>query len=108
MPEEKLKWILTHDSHELKKGEIYEGKSLPAWLVGKANPVSSDAFEVATPGAAELKKLNAELTAQTKRADDAETKLAAAETAHATALAAETKRADDAVAALEAATKKDK
>lgn len=108
MPEEKLKWILTHDSHELKKGDIYEGKKLPAWLVGKANPVSSDSFEVASPGADDLKKLKAELAAQTKRADDAETKLAAAESTHATALAAEAKRADEAVAALNAATKKDK
>lgn len=106
MPEEKQKWILTHDSHELKKGDIYEGVSLPAWLAGKANPVSADAFEVATPGAAELKKLKAELTAQTKRADEAEEKLAAAETAHVTALAAQTKRADEALTALADAQKK--
>lgn len=62
MADEKTqKWMLTHDSHSLKKGEIYEGASLPAWLAGKATPVSDRVFEVATPG--ELKKLQAELDA---------------------------------------------
>lgn len=37
---ENKKWMLTHDSHELKKGDIYEGASLPVWLEGKANPIS--------------------------------------------------------------------
>ena len=54
------KFILTHDSHKLKKGTIWEGDSLPLWLAGKARPVSDDAFEVATPGA-DIKKLSAEL-----------------------------------------------
>lgn len=35
---DKKRWVLTHDSHELKKGEIYEDESLPAWLAGKAVP----------------------------------------------------------------------
>lgn len=35
------KWMLTHDSHELKKGEVYKGETLPLWLVGKAIPVSA-------------------------------------------------------------------
>lgn len=43
------KWLLTHDSHELKKGEVYKGESLPLWLVGKAIPVSDQVLEVATP-----------------------------------------------------------
>ncbi len=103
MPEEKQKWIVTHDSHKLKKGEIYEGTELPAWLAGKANPVSADAFEVSTPGAAELKKLKAEITALTKRAEAAEAGLAEADSK----LEAETKRADEAEAALAEATKKD-
>ena len=103
MPEEKQKWILTHDSHELKKGEVYEGATLPAWLAGKATPVSADAFEVSTPGAADVKKLKAEITALTKRAETAESSLAEANTK----LEAETKRADEAAAALTAATKKE-
>lgn len=36
MSDKKQKWILTHDSHELKKGDVYEGTTLPAWLNGKA------------------------------------------------------------------------
>lgn len=59
MAEEKQKWMLTHDSHELKKGEIYEGESLPLWLAGKTIPVSGQVLEVATPG--ELQKLQADL-----------------------------------------------
>lgn len=74
----KLKWILTHDSHALKKGEIYEGDALPAWLQGKASPLTADAFEVATPGGAALEKLQADLADETKRADDAEAALKAA------------------------------
>lgn len=108
MSDKKQKWILTHDSHKLKKGEIYEGDALPAWLQGKAKPISADVFEVATPGGADLEKLNAELTSQTQRADELEAKLANAEKVHAEALAAETKRADEAVAALEAFNKKAK
>lgn len=44
-----MKFLLTHDSHELKKGEIYEGDALPLWLVGKAVPLTEKMFEVATP-----------------------------------------------------------
>ncbi|HCT6230170.1 TPA: hypothetical protein OT291_002650, partial [Escherichia coli] len=43
------KWLLTHDSHELKKGEVYKGETLPLWLAGKAIPVSEQVLEVATP-----------------------------------------------------------
>lgn len=100
MNDKKQKWILTHDSHELKKGDVYEGTTLPAWLNGKASPVSADVFEVATPGGAELEKLKAELTAETQRADAAEKELSAAQQAHAEALEAEKKRADAAEAAL--------
>lgn len=41
-------WLLTHDSHELKKGEVYKGETLPLWLVGKAIPVGDQVLEVAT------------------------------------------------------------
>ncbi len=62
MPNEKTqKWILTHDSHELKKGEAYEGTELPLWLSGKAVLVGDAEFEVATPG--QLVKLQADLDA---------------------------------------------
>ncbi|WJM80431.1 hypothetical protein [Pectobacterium brasiliense] len=61
--EKKQQWMLTHDSHELKKGAIYEGDSLPLWLSGKAIPVSEQVLEVATPG--ELAKLQADLDAAT-------------------------------------------
>jgi len=74
----KRKWILTHDSHTLKKGEIYEGDVLPAWLQGKATPLAADSFEVATPGGADLEKLKADLAAETQRADAAEAALKAA------------------------------
>ncbi|HCB2205669.1 TPA: hypothetical protein MYR09_000659 [Citrobacter farmeri] len=53
------KWLLTHDSHNLKKGDVYTGESLPLWLAGKAIPVSDQVLEVATPG--ELGKLQADL-----------------------------------------------
>lgn len=52
-------WLLTHDSHELKKGEVYKGETLPLWLAGKAIPVSDQVLEVATPG--ELGLLQADL-----------------------------------------------
>ncbi|CAA0328481.1 hypothetical protein [Klebsiella pneumoniae] len=52
-------WLLTHDSHELKKGEVYKGETLPLWLVGKAIPVGDQVLEVATP--ADLQKLQADL-----------------------------------------------
>ncbi|HII3771054.1 hypothetical protein ACFGWO_07540 [Pasteurella multocida] len=42
------KWLLKYDSHELKKGDVYEGDTLPLWLVGKVVEIE-DAFEVATP-----------------------------------------------------------
>lgn len=59
MAEKEQKWLLTHDSHELKKGEVYTGESLPLWLVGKAIPVGDQVLEVATPG--DMKRLQAEL-----------------------------------------------
>ncbi|MBI6135082.1 hypothetical protein JEP93_17970 [Serratia marcescens] len=52
-------WLLTHDSHELKKGDIYKGETLPLWLAGKAIPVGEQILEVATP--ADLQKLQADL-----------------------------------------------
>lgn len=104
MSDKKQKWLLTHDSHKLKKGEVYEGDVLPAWLQGKAKPVSADVFEVSTPGGADLEKIKAELAAQTQRADEAEANLVTTTEA----LTAETKRADEAVVALEAANKKAK
>ncbi|HII3693475.1 TPA: hypothetical protein ACY36Z_000736 [Pasteurella multocida] len=42
------KWLLKYDSHELKKGDVYEGDTLPLWLVGKVVEIE-DTFEVATP-----------------------------------------------------------
>ncbi|MDY0685650.1 hypothetical protein NMW79_05080 [Pasteurella multocida] len=42
------KWLLKYDSHELKKGDVFEGDMLPLWLVGKVVEIE-DAFEVATP-----------------------------------------------------------
>ncbi|MCL7778936.1 hypothetical protein M8937_09995 [Pasteurella multocida] len=42
------KWLLKYDSHELKKGDVFEGDTLPLWLVGKVVEIE-DAFEVATP-----------------------------------------------------------
>lgn len=36
----KRRWILTHDSHKLKKGEIFEGTALPPYLAGKAVPAA--------------------------------------------------------------------
>ena len=53
------KWLLTHDSHELKKGEVYKGETLPLWLAGKAIPVSDQVMEVATP--ADVQKLQSDL-----------------------------------------------
>lgn len=53
------KWLLTHDSHELKKGEVYKGETLPLWLAGKAIPVSEQVMEVATPN--DVQKLQADL-----------------------------------------------
>lgn len=44
-----MKWVLTHDSHELKKGDVYEADSLPSWLVGKVYLAEDRVFEVATP-----------------------------------------------------------
>nr|WP_287860704.1 hypothetical protein [Klebsiella sp.] len=52
-------WLLTHDSHELKKGDVYKGETLPLWLAGKAIPVGDQVLEVATP--ADLQKLQADL-----------------------------------------------
>lgn len=55
-----MKWILTHDSHHLKRGDVYEGDNLPAWLVGKASLVEEKSFEVATPQEKTTKKKKAE------------------------------------------------
>ncbi|ATZ95297.1 hypothetical protein [Dickeya fangzhongdai] len=57
----KQKWMLTHDSHELKRGAIFEGNSLPLWLSGKAIPVSEQVLEVATPDSEAVAKLQTEL-----------------------------------------------
>ena len=62
------KWLLTHDSHELKKGEVYKGETLPLWLVGKAIPVSDQVLEVATT--ADVQKLQAELGEAQKQIDE--------------------------------------
>ena len=61
-------WLLTHDSHELKKGEVYKGETLPLWLVGKATPVGDQVLEVATP--ADLQKLQADLDEAQKQIDE--------------------------------------
>ncbi|MGH4727923.1 hypothetical protein ACRFDL_13465 [Klebsiella pneumoniae] len=61
-------WLLTHDSHELKKGEVYKGEALPLWLVGKAIPVGEQVLEVATP--ADLQKLQADLDEAQKQIDE--------------------------------------
>lgn len=52
-----MKYLVTHDSHDLKKGDVYEGDELPLWLAGKAIPLTEKSFEVATP--AEDKKAKA-------------------------------------------------
>ncbi|HAT7730609.1 TPA: hypothetical protein JAX37_002460 [Enterobacter cloacae] len=62
------KWLLTHDSHELKKGEVYKGDTLPLWLAGKAIPVSDQVLEVATP--ADVQKLQADLDEAQKQIDE--------------------------------------
>ena len=62
------KWVLTHDSHELKKGEVYKGETLPLWLAGKAIPVSDQVLEVATP--ADVQKLQADLDEAQKQIDE--------------------------------------
>lgn len=54
------KWILTHDSHEMRKGDTYEGESLPSWLAGKVFLVEEKSFEVATPQEKPPKKKKAE------------------------------------------------
>lgn len=61
-------WLLTHDSHELKKGEVYKGETLPLWLVGKAIPVGDQVLEVATP--TDLQKLQADLDEAQKQIDE--------------------------------------
>ncbi|MEA4382312.1 hypothetical protein VBQ30_10855 [Klebsiella pneumoniae] len=71
-------WLLTHDSHELKKGEVYKGETLPLWLVGKAIPVGDQVLEVATPD--DLQKLQADLdeaNGKVKSLAEANTKLQA-------------------------------
>lgn len=68
MAEKKQQWLLTHDSHDLKKGDIYEGEKLPLWLAGKAKPLAARTFEVATPD--ELGKLQADLTEATGKVSE--------------------------------------
>ena len=65
-------WLLTHDSHELKKGEVYKGETLPLWLVGKAIPVGDQVLEVATPD--DLQKLQADLDEAQKQLADLQKK----------------------------------
>lgn len=40
------KWLVKYDSHQQKKGDIYEGDVLPLWLVGKVVLIE----ESTTPG----------------------------------------------------------
>lgn len=73
------KWIVTHDSHKLAKGEFFECDKLPLWLVGKATPIAEQSFEVATPNAV-LEKLSTELEAansEVKRLTDSNAALIA-------------------------------
>ncbi|HHQ6537924.1 TPA: hypothetical protein ACSTJY_003303 [Serratia fonticola] len=98
----KQKYILTHDSHQLKKGDVYEGDTLPAWLVGKA-VLASASF----PESEGMSNLQAALEAETAAKDAALKEIATLKLAaesmqaeHKAALEAEKKRADDAVAAL--------
>jgi septal ring factor EnvC (AmiA/AmiB activator) len=77
MESEDKKWLLTHDSHTLKKGEVYEGKELPAWLVGKAVPLAVD-----HRSAHDLegeKALRNEIESLTETGREAQTRLKAAE-----------------------------
>lgn len=55
-----MKWVLTHDSHEMNVGDIYQGESLPSWLVGKVKLIEDKTFEVATPQEKPPKKKKAE------------------------------------------------
>ncbi|AUU92369.1 hypothetical protein C2U55_26540 [Enterobacteriaceae bacterium ENNIH3] len=73
MAEKEQKWLLTHDSHELKKGEVYTGDSLPLWLVGKAIPVGDQVLEVATPD--DMKKLQADLEEAKKQLSELQKKV---------------------------------
>lgn len=44
-----MKWVLTHESNGMKVGDVYEGKELPLWLVGKVKESQEKTLEVATP-----------------------------------------------------------
>lgn len=55
-----MKWVVTHEGNSMIPGDVYEGKELPLWLVGKANPVEEKTLEVATPQEKPPKKKKAE------------------------------------------------
>lgn len=57
---EKRTWVVTHDSHQLKKGDTFTGEALPLWLVGKVQEVPASVFEVATPAKAKRSKKEAD------------------------------------------------
>lgn len=44
-----MKWVVTHEGNGMQPGDVFEGKELPLWLVGKAKPQDEKSFEVATP-----------------------------------------------------------
>lgn len=45
-------WLVKHDSHREKAGDVFEGDELPWYLAGKAVPTTKQVFEVATPAPA--------------------------------------------------------
>jgi hypothetical protein len=103
----KQKYILTHDSHTFKKGDVFEGETLPAWLVGKAVLASEN-----LPGSEALFDLQTALDAEVAAKDAALVEVAELKATiekmlaeHKTALDAEKQRADNAVAALDAKAK---
>lgn len=53
---DKKKWLVTHPGNGMKKNEIYEGDTLPAWLVGKAKLLEVQSLEVATDTKAQKAK----------------------------------------------------
>lgn len=77
MEQETKQWLLTHDSHKLKKGQVYEGETLPAWLVGKVIP-----YAAPVRSAQDLegeKALRDEIESLTETGREAQTRLKAAE-----------------------------
>lgn len=50
-----MKWVVTHEGNGMSPGDVYEGKELPLWLVGKAKPVEEKTLEVATPEESQTK-----------------------------------------------------